>query len=88
MCEERWQGEDDGTALICDGTAVLPVRMFKLDTPADVLAEAASILRRRGESLLRRRTRQPFVWREEACDGQSQTEDESRKKDEGRKGDA
>ena len=29
MCEERWQGEDDGTALICDGTAVLPMRPMR-----------------------------------------------------------
>ena len=44
MCDDHWKGEEDGTALICDDTAVLPVRPLGLDVPPHVLAECARVL--------------------------------------------
>ena len=44
MCDDHWKGEEDGTALICDDTAVLPVRPLGLDVPPHVLADCARVL--------------------------------------------
>ena len=44
MCEDRWQGEDDGTALICDGTAAFPVQPLKLDMLSAIQEASAHML--------------------------------------------
>ena len=40
----RWQGEEDGTVLICDDVATLPVGQLGLGMPPHILAEAARVL--------------------------------------------
>lgn len=76
--DDCWLGEDDGTALICDGDAVLPVRPFAMDSPSQVLADSARVLGALGRRVLAQTPgrMQPFVWLEEKYDANSEAEDQ------------
>ena len=87
MCEEaRWQDEDDGTALICDGTATLLVRPLG---PGTLVEQYLARELDRGERrFLDAYAAHIFCWGQGGSDAQNQAEDEGGEAEENRKSDA
>lgn len=78
MSDEQWQGEEDGTALICDGTATLLVRPL---VPGTLVEQYLARELDRGERrFLDAYAAHIFCWGQGGSDAQSEAEDESGEK--------
>lgn len=80
--EEVWQGEDDGTALVCDGDAVLPTRgrVISLREACHRGLEVAIETEKRLAYDRAQEIARQFVWLEERCDADNEAEDQGGEK--------